>query len=295
MIFTYLTFRAVHLELLHDMTADACLSAIRRFQARRGKNLCFYSDCGTNFVAADRQLKQNVAEMRRQLGESAAQQCGVEWRFQPAYAPWRGGAWERLIRSIKSCIDYIFTNENPREDIFRNALTEAETRMNRRPLTHVPVNAEDQKQLTPNTALFGDEELATKNAPGIFTDHDACSKSSFRRSQQLADKLYSRWIKEYLPTIVQRTKWHGETRPAQIHDIAILVDPTQPRDAWKLGRLTAVHPGADGRVRSADIILKDGSLKKNRSIGRLAILDLDRSSNAAASKDGGEYVGEPTS
>lgn len=279
MIFTCLTFRAVHLEMLNDMSTDECLSAIRRFQARRGKNSRFYSDCGTNFVSADRQLQKDVADMRRALCESVAQEFSVKWQFQPAYAPWRGGAWERLIKSIKACIDFVFVGENPREDILRNALTEAETRMNRRPLTHVPVDPEDEKPLTPNMALFGDEELAMSLAPGIFSDHDAYSRSAYRRSQFLADKMFSRWIKEYLPTIVRRTKWLTDVEPAKVNDLAILIDPTQPRDAWKLGRLTAVYPGPDGRIRSADILLKDGRLKKNRSIGRLAILELNRSSN----------------
>lgn len=279
MLFTCLTFRAVHLEMLNDMSADECLAAIRRFQARRGKNLRFYSDCGTNFVGADRQLKKDVAEMRQILCDSTAQEFNVKWQFQPAYAPWRGGAWERLIKSIKKCIDYVFVGENPREDILRNAMTEAETRMNQRPLTHVPVDPEDEKPLTPNMALFGDEEWAMSLAPGIFSNHDACSRSSYRRSQHLADKMFSRWLKEYLPTLVRRPKWLIEVKPAKVNDLAILIDPTQPRDAWKLGRLTAVYPGPDGRVRSADILLKDGSLKKNRSIGRLALLDLEKSSN----------------
>lgn len=279
LLFTCLTFRAVHLEMLNNMSTDECLAAIRRFQARRGRNLQFYSDCGTNFVGADRQLQRDVADMRRTLCESVAQEFSVKWQFQPAYAPWRGGAWERLIKSIKKCIDYVFVGENPREDILRNAMTEAETRMNQRPLTHVPVDPEDEKPLTPNMALFGDEELSMSVAPGTFSDCDAYSKSAYRRSQHLADKMFSRWLKDYLPTIVRRPKWLTEVKPAQVNDLAILIDPTQPRDAWKLGRLTAIYPGPDGRVRSADILLKDGSMKKNRSIGRLAILDLDQSSN----------------
>jgi hypothetical protein len=106
--------------------------------------------------------------------------------------------------------------------------------------------------------------------------------------------MFSRWLKEYLPMITRRSKWFSDVKPIEVDDLAILIDPTQPRDAWKLGRITAVHPGPDNRIRSADIKLKDGTLKKNRSVGRLAILDISKSLNdEAAFKDGAEYVGEP--
>lgn len=294
MIFTCLTFRAVHLEMLNDMSTDECLSAIRRFQTRRGRSLRFYSDCGTNFVGAANQLKKDVNEMREILSEAVVAQFRIKWEFNPAHSPWRGGAWERLISSIKKCIDFIFVSENPREDILRNALYEAEARMNARPLTHTPVDPEDEQPLTPNTALFGSDAEGSPLAAGRFTEADSFSRSSYRRSQLLADRLFSRWIKEYLPTITRRSKWFTETKPANIDDLAILIDPSQPRDAWKLGRLTALYPGPDGRVRSADIKLKDGTIKKNRSIGRLAILDLQGSlTGRDAAKDGGVYVVEP--
>ena len=272
-IFTCLTFRAVHLEILNDMTKEECLSSIRRLQARRGRSLHFYSDRGTNFVGADNVLLKDRAEMKIALGEGIAQKFGIAWHFQPAYSPWFGGAWERLIQAIKKTLDHILTGDPPREDILRNALIEAEIRINSRPLTHLPVDHEDEMPLTPNTALHGEDNTGAL-APGVFSENDAYSRSSYRRSQALADRFHSRWLKEYLPTITRRSKWHKEVKNIAVNDIAILIDPNEPRDSWKKCRITKVYNGIDGQVRAADVILADGTVKSSRSAGRLAVLDV---------------------
>jgi hypothetical protein len=56
-VFVCLATRAVHLEVVSDYTADAFLAALRRFTARRGLCETLWSDCGTNFVGADAQLR----------------------------------------------------------------------------------------------------------------------------------------------------------------------------------------------------------------------------------------------
>ena len=55
-----MTTRAVHLEVAFDLSADAFLNVLRRFLARRGPVRHIYSDNGTNFVGAERVLKQNI-------------------------------------------------------------------------------------------------------------------------------------------------------------------------------------------------------------------------------------------
>jgi len=57
-IFVCMTVKAVHLEeMVLDLTADAFLAALDRFIARRGLPLKIFSDCGTNFVGASKQLR----------------------------------------------------------------------------------------------------------------------------------------------------------------------------------------------------------------------------------------------
>lgn len=62
-LFTCLTVRAVHVEIVHSLTTSSCIMAIRNFIARRGTPREFYSDNGTNFVGAERELREACNEI----------------------------------------------------------------------------------------------------------------------------------------------------------------------------------------------------------------------------------------
>ena len=57
-IFTCMTTRAVHLELVTDRSTDTFLMAFRRFTSLRGNPNNCWSDCGTNFMGAQHYLKE---------------------------------------------------------------------------------------------------------------------------------------------------------------------------------------------------------------------------------------------
>lgn len=199
----------------------------------------------------------------------------IDWHFIPAFSPWMGGAWERLIGVTKKTLDFLATGETPRKDVLENALTEAELLMNRRPLTHLPIDHQDAMPLTPNTVLFGDDYDDSVYPAGVFSDSDAVSPRAHRRAQYLVGKYMSRWVKEYLPEINRRGKAYKDRRAAvQVGDAVIATEPNEPRNAWKKGIVTQVYPGPDGIVRVADIRLADGTIKPRRAVGRLAILDV---------------------
>jgi len=62
-LFTCLTTRAVHLEIAHSLDTNSCLMAIRRVIAKRGKSANIWSDNGTNFVGAERELREAVKRL----------------------------------------------------------------------------------------------------------------------------------------------------------------------------------------------------------------------------------------
>lgn len=276
MVFTCLTFRAVQIELLNDLSLDQCTMAVRRFLINRVVTKYFYSDNGLNFVGAKNLLDKDVKEMELALCEYSSRYEGILWRFIPAYSPWMGGAWERLIQSIKRSIEFVLKGLVPREDVLRNALMEAQGQINRRPLTHIPVDPEDPRPLTPNSMLFGEDDRDV-TAPGVFSEEDSCSKLYSRRAQHLMDEITKRWYKEYLPNITRRTKWFSQTKQIQVDDIVIIIEPNEIRSAWQMGRVVKVYPGPDGVIRMADVILPSGAIKTKRSVGRLAVLDLKSS------------------
>ena len=70
-LFTCLTTRAVHFEVVPSMDTSSCVMGIERFAARRDTPSVLWSDNGTNFIASDKELLQNVRSWKQQfLAES---------------------------------------------------------------------------------------------------------------------------------------------------------------------------------------------------------------------------------
>jgi len=82
-IFTCMACRAVHLEVANSLETDACINALRQFISRRGQVAHITSDNGTNFVGAERELREAVAALNHEQIQGALIPAGVEWSFNP--------------------------------------------------------------------------------------------------------------------------------------------------------------------------------------------------------------------
>lgn len=276
-IFTCLTTRAIHLEVASSLSADSAVMAVRRMIARRGCPTEIWSDNGTNLKGADKELRQAIDAA---TAEEAAKRT-IAWRYIPPGAPFMGGAWERMVRSVKTALTATLHERHPTEEVLNTLLAEVEYTVNSRPLTHVSVSIEDPEALTPNHFLLGGPGRVPQ--PGTFTEQDAVSRSSWRAAQRLADVFWLRWVKEYLPELQHRREPHGRGRPVEVNDLVQVVDPNLPRNVWIRGRVVATYPGPDGIVRTVDIRTKGGVLR--RPVRKLVILPLPADDVPAPERD----------
>ena len=76
---------------------------------------------------------------------------------------------------------------------------------------------------------------------------------------------------EYLTSLGSRSKWFDKRKNVKKGDVVLVIDSGTPRRQWKLGRIEAVYPGADGNVRVVDV--KEGDKIYRRSIGRISPLE----------------------
>ena len=90
-IFTCLTRRAVHLVVAYMLKTDSCINAIRRFICRRGQVSSIRSDNGTNFVGANRKMKEALGDLNHNRIQGALVQDGVTWNLNPPAASHHGG------------------------------------------------------------------------------------------------------------------------------------------------------------------------------------------------------------
>ena len=281
-LFTCLTVRAIHLEVAHNLTSDAFILCLRNFINRRGECHHLYSDCGTNFQGANKELKRAAKEMRSIRAEEEASVLNIRWHWNPPASPHMGGAWERLVRSVKSVLKVIMHGHPLKEDTFQSFLIEAESIINSRPLTFIPLEAEADEVLTPKHFI----QTMSKELRPVPTI-SACEKNARKQwkiAQERADHFWKRWIKEYAPTIAKRTKWFSEAKEIKVGDCVLIVDENAPRNRYEKGVIIKTHfSPIDGRIRSADV--KTSSTIRTRPVAKLAVLDLDGKEDLKVKED----------
>lgn len=217
-LFTCLTTRAIHLEVAYDLTGESCVRCIENFTNRRGQIKIMRSDNATNFVWAAKELKD------------------ITWKFNAPAAPHQGGAWERLVASVKKALSQMEMPERIADDQLQNFLIKAEALINARPLTEIPIHPH-QPALTPNHFIFG----SSNGQLGDLDDAAEWQEGTQRiyqdllvqrhEHQEALHHFWERWQKEYLPLIAARTKWTRKTEPLQKGDLVFICDPT----GWSRG------------------------------------------------------------
>ncbi|KAL0850873.1 hypothetical protein ABMA28_006783 [Loxostege sticticalis] len=197
-LYTCLVTRAIHLEVAASLSSDSAIMSLRRLIARRGTPSTIFSDNGTNFIGANREL----ASLYDEDVENFASSRKISWRFIPPAAPFMGGAWERMVRSVKTALRATLRNRAPREEVFNTLLVEAESIVNSRPLTYVTDSPGAPEALTPFHFILGSASVAPW--PVQLSDQDLLRRCDWRHALRLADHFWKRWLTEYLPTLIPR-------------------------------------------------------------------------------------------
>ena len=261
-LFTCLQIRASHLEMAESLETDAFINVLRRFIARRGQVKVIRSDNGTNFVGAEKEIKESIEAWNDEANDFC-QIRGIEWKFNAPGASHHGGVWERMIRSARKILLSLTEQQTLTDDRLSTLFAEAESIMNSRPLTKVSDDPRDLRCITPNDLLLF--KNSTCLPPGLFDESDNYARRRWRQVQYLANVFWKRWTKEYLPLLQARQKWLQPHRNVQKDDIVLVVDNSTPRGTWPLGRIDEVFPDSDGIVRNVQVITRDSTFKRPTS------------------------------
>jgi hypothetical protein len=170
-----------------------------------------------------------------------------------------------MVRSVKDCLYAVLKERSPPEEIFRSAIIEVESTVNSRPLYYSPSDDINEPAITPNSLL----RLSLVDALPQNPD-DLSSRKSWTRVQEIAHEFWAKWLKNYLPTIATRSKWFDNVTPLEVGRLVLVVDDSLKRGEWKRGIVQAVHPGRDGKIRSAIVKTAKGTLM--RPVAKLAVI-----------------------
>ena len=272
-IFVCLTTKAVHIELVMDLSTDSFIASLKRFVSRRGLPSTVMTDNGTNFVGARRQLNEayewlNQQETRETLSQYLSGQR-IQWLHTPARSPHFGGIWEAGVKQMKALLHRVLGTQRLTCEEMTTILTEVEAVLNSRPLT--PIDAaplDGAAVITPGHFLVG---RPLRALPEIYTS--TSNLSSLKRwnlCQALTQQLWEQWSQDYLRQLQQFHKWKHPQRSVRVGDIVLLKDTELFHRSWPLARVTEVHPGSDGLVRVVTLRTEKGEYK--RSVHRLVPL-----------------------
>ncbi|MES9882784.1 MAG: hypothetical protein ABW185_18100 [Sedimenticola sp.] len=258
-LFTCLTTRAIHIEVVEDMSTSSFINALRRFVAIRGNVKEFRSDRGTNFIGAIDKLNITAINVEDGPMEDYLYKNGAVWIFNPPHASHMGGVWERMIGVTRRILDSLLTNVAAGKlthEVLVTLMAEVTAIVNARPLVPVSSDPECPEILSPAMLLTG--KTNTTSALGEFDMKDLY-KAQWRSVQALADHFWSRWRREYLHTLQIRHKWHDEHSNIKLGDVILLVDDEVCRNDWPVGVIVNPLPSDDGKVRKAEVrVMRDG-------------------------------------
>ncbi|XP_041673752.1 uncharacterized protein LOC121529826 [Drosophila eugracilis] len=200
-------FKAIHLELAHDLSTDSCIIEIRNFVCRRGPVRKLQSDNGKNFVGADREARRfgDVFETERIQSELSSR--SIEWVFNCPSNPSEGGVWERMR----------------------------------------PLDADQEAPLTPNDLLKGAANLPDTPGWDVERPKEGSTRKQWRIARMLRDRFWRRWVMEYLPTLVRREKWCRGTVPIrQVDMVFVCLTQTRVAQGHRGGVLDLSEAGLHG-------------------------------------------------
>ena len=207
-IYVCMGTKAVHLELVSDLTTEAFIASLKRLFSRRGKSKTIYSDNGKNFVGANRELNELYQLLLSSEHNKNVQQFlmseRITWHFIPPGAPHFGGLWEAAVKSFKHHLlrtvgDTLLTYEQ-----FQTCIIEIEAILNSRPISPMSSDPNDFRPLTPGHILIGGP---LTSFPQIdLSDTGSNRLSAWEHAQKMREHFWKRWHKEYLNQLIVRSK-----------------------------------------------------------------------------------------
>ena len=175
----------------------------------------------TQESSADRRLWDKIDQEELQAKLTSR---GIKWRFIVEHSPWRGGWWERLLRSVKEPLRKVLGKA------LATVLTRIEAVINSRQLTTV---SDDVRDLTPITPAHLALEGALYSLPDEVSTHEGTTRYLYQ--QKLLTHFWQRWRGEYLHQLSLRYKWMCEQSAIKIGDVSLISEDNVSRGKWPMG------------------------------------------------------------
>ena len=249
-LFTCLSTRAIHLEIVLSNYAEEFLNSFLRFVSLNGTCLHLYSDNATYFQKAKNKLYEERSRVNSKLGKFS--QVEFTWHFQTPVAGHVGGLWERMIKMVKQSLQKSIRHTKLTYYELLTTIRLIQAAINDRPLTKLSEDATDT--LTPSKLIFGRKLVPwidnyVANKPSVIEDITI----RWKLRQKITNQIWNDFLKQYLLELQTRSKWFTDKPNLKIGDIVIVEKKNIKRHYWPTMRVVDVNVGRDGKVRSVKL------------------------------------------
>ena len=261
-IFVCMSTKAVHMELVSSLTKEDCIFALTQFISRRVMPQKIFSDNGSNFLGARKDLIKLKILLDKSDKENSlinfVNQRSCEWLTIPPRAPHFGGLWEAAIKSMERHMRRVIGLHILSYEEFQTVIDQIEAILNSRPLVTLSNDPNDTMALTPAHFLIGDTMNSLPKAERSNMD----LTSRFRLLKVIQEKFWKSWKRDYLTELQMRKKWLLKGPEIAIGDLVLLAEDNEAPLQWKIGRVTEVYKGNDNIVRVCKVKTQNSSFMR---------------------------------
>ena len=188
-LFTCATTRALHLEIVPNLSCEAFLLCLKRFVSRRGVQKLIVTDNAKTFKAASKRLMNifKSAAVNHYLVRH-----NIKWKYNLAKAPWWGGFYELLIKGVKLCLKKNVGKSRLSYDELQTIVSEIEGVLNSRPLTYLYSN-ELEEPFTPPQLVIGKRLLSMPEYTSEEEDFSNETPNDARKREQYLSKVMAHY------------------------------------------------------------------------------------------------------
>ena len=281
-VYTCLAIRAVHLDVVPDLTVKSFIQSFSRFCSTYQVPESLYTDNASYFVASKKIIENFFVsdDFKEHL-----QSHNIAHKTIPAYASWVGGVYERQVKTIKQCLHKTVGRSKLTYFELITHLAAIQDIVNGRPITYVNSELDDVEPLTPNKILKSHTNPRLRlvhdcdDGDPLWTQHPNDLHEQLNRTiqkqEQLLEKYINMWYSMYLLSLreTSRDVYQADfVDRISVGDIVLVDTKDKPRVYWQMGRVIQLIHGNDGHVRQ--VVLKTATGEGRFSTRKLHPLEI---------------------
>ncbi|KAG1656271.1 hypothetical protein GQR58_024052 [Nymphon striatum] len=251
LIYTCLNVRAVYIDLIPKMDTRQFLLSFMRFVNLYGTPTHLYSDNARTFLKGGELIEQMTVsdEFKSSFVNSSIKHLTI-----PLYSPWVGACWERLIRTIKVCLNKTIGRSKLSYFDMLTVISDIGHVINSRPLTYINSDSNDKlKPLTPNDFIkpYANSSLIFNldSPPDIFDLNTDENEKNLVSVLEQRDNYYlqfkKEWYEHYL--LNEDLNEDNDINESNLDPSNNFNDPVN--DECHLENKDLINPSADGSLK----------------------------------------------